>query len=52
MENIHNYITLNPKKGALEGTSVEVKTNSITALIGYQPNENWNVYMQDRYIKP
>ena len=38
------FATLNPKKGALEGTSVEVKTNSITALIGYQPNENWNVY--------
>ena len=27
-----------------EGTSVEVRTNNITALIGYQPNENWNVY--------
>ena len=27
-----------------EGTAVEVKTNNITALIGYQPNENWNVY--------
>jgi long-chain fatty acid transport protein len=27
-----------------EGTSVEVKTNNITALIGYQPTENWNVY--------
>lgn len=38
------FATVNPKKGALEGTSVEVKTNSITALIGYQPNENWNVY--------
>lgn len=38
------FATVNSKKGALEGTSVEVKTNSITALIGYQPNENWNVY--------
>ena len=27
-----------------EGTSVEVKTNNLTALIGYQPNENWNFY--------
>lgn len=28
----------------VEGTSVEVKTNNLTALIGYQPNENWNFY--------
>lgn len=28
----------------LEGTTVEVRTNNLTALIGYQPNENWNVY--------
>ncbi|WP_312325015.1 OmpP1/FadL family transporter [Acinetobacter schindleri] len=27
-----------------EGTKVEVKTQNITALIGYQPNENWNLY--------
>ena len=27
-----------------QGTAVEVKTNNITALIGYQPNENWNFY--------
>ncbi|MFC6166653.1 OmpP1/FadL family transporter [Acinetobacter terrestris] len=27
-----------------EGTSVEVKTNNLTALIGYQPTENWNFY--------
>ena len=27
-----------------EGTSVKVKTNNITALIGYQPTENWNIY--------
>ena len=38
------FATVNTNKGTLEGTSVEVKTNSITALIGYQPNENWNVY--------
>lgn len=27
-----------------QGTKVEVKTNNLTALIGYQPNENWNFY--------
>lgn len=27
-----------------EGTSVEVKTQNLTALIGYQPTENWNFY--------
>lgn len=27
-----------------EGTSVEVKTQNLTALIGYQPNKNWNIY--------
>ena len=27
-----------------EGTSVNVKTENLTALIGYQPNENWNFY--------
>lgn len=25
-------------------TSVEVNTKNITALVGYQPNENWNLY--------
>ena len=28
----------------LQGTSVEVDTNNLTALIGYQPNQNWNIY--------
>lgn len=28
----------------VEGTGVEVKTHNITALIGYQPTENWNFY--------
>lgn len=28
----------------IEGTSVEVDTHNITALIGYQPTENWNFY--------
>ncbi len=27
-----------------QGTSVDVKTQNLTALIGYQPNENWNFY--------
>ncbi|MFC6051604.1 transporter [Acinetobacter sp. Ac_877] len=27
-----------------EGTSVKVKTNNITTLLGYQPTENWNFY--------
>ena len=29
---------------AVEGTTVKVRTNNLTALIGYQPTENWNVY--------
>lgn len=28
----------------VEGTKVEVRTNNLTALIGYQPNKNWNFY--------
>ena len=43
------FATVNTNKGTLEGTSVEVKTNSITALIGYQPNANWNVYAGSVY---
>lgn len=27
-----------------EGTQVNVRTNNLTALIGYQPNKNWNIY--------
>ena len=27
-----------------ESTKVNVETNNITALIGYQPTENWNIY--------
>lgn len=34
-----------------QGTAVEVKTNNITALIGYQPNENWNFYAGPVYQK-
>ena len=28
----------------IEGTSVEVDTHNVTALIGYQPTEHWNFY--------
>lgn len=28
-----------------EGTKVEVRTNNLTALIGYQPTANWNFYV-------
>lgn len=27
-----------------ESTGVKVRTNNLTALIGYQPTENWNIY--------
>lgn len=27
-----------------EGTQVEVRTHNLTALFGYQPNTNWNIY--------
>ena len=27
-----------------EGTSVEVNTQSLSFIMGYQPNENWNIY--------
>lgn len=27
-----------------QGTTVEVRTHNLTALMGYQPNENWNLY--------
>ena len=27
-----------------EGTNVEVRTNNITALIGFQPSKHWNLY--------
>ncbi|WP_111885599.1 OmpP1/FadL family transporter [Acinetobacter sp. CFCC 11171] len=29
---------------SVEGTGVKVRTNNLTALIGYQPTENWNFY--------
>lgn len=27
-----------------ESTNVDVNTNNLTMLVGYQPNENWNIY--------
>lgn len=27
-----------------EATTVKVRTNNLTALVGYQPTENWNIY--------
>ena len=38
------FAILNPKTNTVEGTSVNVRTNNITALIGFQPTENWNFY--------
>lgn len=41
-----NYLfsQFNPLESKQESTQVKVKTNNITALIGYQPTENWNIY--------
>lgn len=33
-----NFATAN------EGTQVKVRTHNLSALIGYQPTENWNIY--------
>jgi long-chain fatty acid transport protein len=38
------FTQVSPLLKGPESTQVEVKTNNLTALIGYQPNENWNVY--------
>ncbi len=39
------YPSNNPVFGANgEATQVEVETHNLTALIGYQPTENWNFY--------
>ncbi len=27
-----------------EGTSVKVRTNNLSLIVGYQPTENWNIY--------
>ena len=29
---------------SVKGTEAKVRTNNLTALIGYQPNKNWNFY--------
>ena len=31
-------------QGEKEATRAEVKTENLTAIIGYQPNQNWNIY--------
>lgn len=33
----------------LNGTNVEVKTNNLTALVGFQPNDNLNIYAGAAY---
>lgn len=39
------YPSNNPVFGANgEATQVEVETHNLSALIGYQPTENWNFY--------
>ena len=39
------YSTINPNFSANgQGTSAEVRTQNLTALIGYQPTERWNIY--------
>ena len=38
------FSTLNPVNQTLEGTSVKVRSDNLTALLGYQPNQNWNFY--------
>lgn len=40
-----SFAETHPLTRSTEGTSVEVKTENLTALIGYQPNENWNFYV-------
>lgn len=39
-----SFSQVNPLSTQRESTQVEVKTNNLTALIGYQPTENWNFY--------
>ncbi|WP_104473337.1 MULTISPECIES: OmpP1/FadL family transporter [Acinetobacter] len=39
-----SFSETHPVNGVTEGTSVEVKTENLTALIGFQPTENWNFY--------
>lgn len=49
---VNGTSALNPNplaRGNLAGTEVEVKTNNITALVGFQPNENINLYAGAAY---
>ena len=39
-----SFSETHPLSKITEGTSVEVKTENLTALLGYQLNENWNFY--------
>ena len=39
-----SFSETHPLNKITEGTSVEVKTENLTALLGYQPTENWNFY--------
>ncbi len=39
-----SFSETHPLNKITEGTSVEVKTENLTALLGYQLNENWNIY--------
>lgn len=43
-KNSSTFGQLNPLEQAFEGTTVDVKTQNLTALMGYQPNANWNIY--------
>lgn len=33
------------EKALNQGTQVEVRTHNLSALIGYQPTQNWNIYV-------
>lgn len=39
-----SFSETHPLLKVTEGTSVEVRTENLTALFGYQPNQNWNFY--------
>ncbi|WP_163121047.1 OmpP1/FadL family transporter [Acinetobacter portensis] len=42
--NSDNHIFATQTPTGREGTSAEVTTENLTLLVGFQPNENWNVY--------
>ncbi|NHB57678.1 transporter [Acinetobacter sp. 194] len=45
---VPSYHSVNKDAGAFhrngEGTKVDVNTQTLSFLLGYQPNENWNIY--------